>query len=1231
MSFKLLIKQAFRSLFKKLRLYLSLIIFLFVAFSILNGTATYFSSWIHDMNQILNTGKQENFEIPNFRFASSGTQKSSTSNIRFTSVGQEKFKTYLEGLISKDNESNNIDWNSFIDKLGLASGDVSTLSGSSSWVNDLNNASAYWGHNLMQMFLSNEIRTNFKGTQTSDRDFVTGVDKAHRDVTLDVRPLSSVDAPKDSPYVTSQLADVTHYKTKIRNDEGTKTPVLVTPNYIRYTHSKIGQDISLIVNTNTVDGYIAGTAADKYHIFFNDNSAEVFIDLNTLGKLTNENYVKVNQMIGYYPIKDSDGSFKNSDEFKIAYKNINEILLGDGNSPNKKDHIFASINPEQHVSVLAELDESNATLSFYKNPMSIYSGFMIILIIVLVVLVIIVSYFIIDESIRSEKKTLWFLKSLGVTNWRLSLLNSLSAFIPLLIALMLTVPGTMLIMEFFTIAISTGYVFSIGWYALTYISAIVFVCLLIGIMVVFVAINQGLISGKALSIQTQDKMSKFQFFIARITNPWVQHMNGKFRVGFAFVKQNLIKNLVTFVLFLVVFSISLFGIQFMRSIHNQEYQYQKWMGDYHAISTLSPKQIITWDQKNTTYKYVDNSELQKEQADDRGQATSGVVNVANSFSTDNTNAGASEQDSNQHLDSSYNFDGFAYMAKNWFGAVDESDTNVQNWMKENPGMDKKYMVIDSKKKEVVSLPNEKEYYTGLLMRMSLILASNNETNPQQSRPLFYSYDQAVDWWNKLNADGVNVPFSNLNYTTNINEFIQGEDYKGRLAPEDQMNLRQNYNQNVSLAQWSLRQFRDISLWDIKASYIKSLMIMEQSLSPEIQNQISVGMDEILQGMPEEMKPVLQSILDIYNAQKNIFGIKHPSFGFNFGNIVKPEELPKTKTAVALSASYKGVPLFAYGMKQGNENQPFTNPIKIPEYTKDEVLPIVKGDDGIKYKVLDAEFSAASENIHKWKVGDIVPISSSQTGLTPKQGNYFLALRIKGFVQDDSVITEAFFDERALDAYIAKDIQLDSDFDYQDMLDGKISLDNTFYTTTDVPYFLQHITVPHMMNNGKSIDDYIYKLDTFTSSHKTTAQITKVFADTVDSYSSLMTKVIILLVVIAVAISSIIITLILLENKKTILLFKAMGYGKSDVIWYVISGYLIAALAALGFSFAISAGATVGLAPMFAENIFLQLTFTAYWLWFVLGIILTVGFMALVIVSIITYTRYLKPRDAFATL
>ncbi|ATG97779.1 ABC transporter permease [Mesoplasma lactucae] len=216
-------------------------------------------------------------------------------------------------------------------------------------------------------------------------------------------------------------------------------------------------------------------------------------------------------------------------------------------------------------------------------------------------------------------------------------------------------------------------------------------------------------------------------------------------------------------------------------------------------------------------------------------------------------------------------------------------------------------------------------------------------------------------------------------------------------------------------------------------------------------------------------------------------------------------------------------------------------------------------------------------------------------------------------------------------------------------DNKYFLNNSTYGLSEVPFTLQNLTLNAKTGVGYSMFDYLglptfnYANTSYSNSNggfDTNSYVSGIYLYNVIT-NQLMAAVypitvtinrfIVILLTITAMVALILITLIILENRNTILLFKAMGYKKREINIYLTGGYIIAAIFALIFGALVSYFILKVAAKMILQQVQLSVYFVWSWQFIVTGLSMTAVFIILVLSTVTLYTNRLKPRDAFNAL
>lgn len=432
-----------------------------------------------------------------------------------------------------------------------------------------------------------------------------------------------------------------------------------------------------------------------------------------------------------------------------------------------------------------------------------------------------------------------------------------------------------------------------------------------------------------------------------------------------------------------------------------------------------------------------------------------------------------------------------------------------------------------------------------------------------------------------------------------------------------------------------KKFTNWLLTDEGSQYIKNLM--DKLVS------IGIPIDNIQK----------ESVWTIYNEIKKNFITLEKQIGYSDGiNVLLGSMLKPIN-----SRSYLSLPFYIGNISRGNKIvAPSKRDLKTIthfEIEKDNIEKYQSKDENNKEftNQLNVNISAALASWYEFGKGDFfkieIPLLKDADGKSLK-----IMVHINKVIKDNPFTYEIYTTKEDLFNYITLEYKFKNDQNsqettkmYQQVLDQlnvtSYAFDNTVYSNQIMPIGLENLTAPMYQQTGEkpigtNIMDYTSELapeyyKNLSASLYPFAYITKQFYIKSAPFSNIMNNFIWILILVAFAVSLIFIALILLENKEIILLMKSTGYKISEVVWYLITGYLIAAGLAPIMGGYISFMALKLCSPLFYNDLGVPLFF----IWspgFVLtAISLGIAFTIMVSISVIVFTKKQKPRDAFATL
>lgn len=160
--------------------------------------------------------------------------------------------------------------------------------------------------------------------------------------------------------------------------------------------------------------------------------------------------------------------------------------------------------------------------------------------------------------------------------------------------------------------------------------------------------------------------------------------------------------------------------------------------------------------------------------------------------------------------------------------------------------------------------------------------------------------------------------------------------------------------------------------------------------------------------------------------------------------------------------------------------------------------------------------------------------------------------------------------------------------YQTLLEtveaNQKTLSNTIFTIdSQIPFGLRNLTIPFYTQTdtnkkiGARIEDFYSTrgllqkyLNSFDSNIMIFSLVTENLKTKTSQFTSILLRFVIILTILALIISLLLVTLVLLENRQIISVLKALGYRRSEITGYLITGYLfatiLAMIASIGLSF-----------------------------------------------------------------
>lgn len=754
-------------------------------------------------------------------------------------------------------------------------------------------------------------------------------------------------------------------------------------------------------------------------------------------------------------------------------------------------------------------------------------------------LLFVVFYFITKQIVVLQRRTLFFLKAMGVKNSGLSLLTTMVMIIPMFFGFVVGFFGALLMQQMmYTVGFDT-LSFYMFYFSFNYAYFITLFGIIIVSFLLFYLINAGLMRSKSLTLEGMNSL-KTNTRLFEKAKAKLNKTPAKLRIGLSFAFKNIYKNLISYLILSITFGIILFGVQFNKSLSVSSHAYEKWNLPYKSVNYASELKVFAptvesdnpaEDEYLEEYEAVSESELDND------------LNKITKFDPDPS-------------------------------ARDDPE-NLANVISE--------YIKKIKKIEPTTFTNWKDYYLDReFVKQQLDLIADN---PEEYNKFIKELTELLE--ELLDPDPVNkeVILSIINLTDQIVKKYR--------------DIREEYN------------YRDGFTILMGRVYLPN---------KNYRKVLTLSGSEVQKGTKIETLAYEKNDL---NTKRN----------FNFYQVDDERDF-------IINGTY-------------DDRNLETGKLAVKE--------------GKLLRVNISSYLQSRQNLHH---GDVIELTVDGLKSTENQRGSIIHAYVDKIVKGDTIRPTVFTSQVGLIRYIIETINeriniepyangpkisnLISQKDaYQKLLDqlndskNRKTLSNTVFDPgtdgTILPIGVRYITMPIFHHTdkdgevGSRIEDF-YDQDEFDNYLNSLgrgamifSEVTKRLLEKGAPFSETLQKFVWILLAVSFVVSSILITLVLLENREVILLFKAMGYQKSEINWYLISGYFISAILAVITGVAIALGVLIGARAPIVEFLSTSVAFVWSWEFILLAFGLAAGFCALISISIVTYTNIQKPKNAFVTL
>lgn len=250
-------------------------------------------------------------------------------------------------------------------------------------------------------------------------------------------------------------------------------------------------------------------------------------------------------------------------------------------------------------------------------------------------------------------------------------------------------------------------------------------------------------------------------------------------------------------------------------------------------------------------------------------------------------------------------------------------------------------------------------------------------------------------------------------------------------------------------------------------------------------------------------------------------------------------------------------------------------------------------------------------------------------------------RIVGIVDVDFISNRIYYSYSNLFSYIKKNIKMakKEDAQFKKQVECLIDLSektkfigsyltNFVFSKNKIPNILLNFSIPINSGSGANWEDYIVKNDDKIKMNLVINDfylIRDALIKNTKSYIILINNLIYILTLIGFLVSMLLMYLFLVQNSQNILLFKSLGYKLSEIVRFMIWGYGLAAVLAVGFSSLFSILAISLMKNAFLESFNISIKFAMTWNYGLAIFLLPAIFIVLILTSLIYYIYKQEPK------
>jgi hypothetical protein len=584
MSIALMLKNSWRKLKESYRILLILFLYIFISFSVIFGVFGMSSHLNKTINvDAVKAGIRIDGDIDHeYDFFTDGT-KESENGLTYSIGYRDMLLEEMNNVINDENKKLDFDKDkNFLQALDLNDGNLKSLAlqikqgsvnvGDKSYedqIKALEDFSTDYWFNIYDKIFSDKLLEN-KNIRIQ-KSFLSLIDDNSQDAKF-ANDLAS--------FISEDFSSKEFRITKLETPT-TKTNDLNIYMFGRDFEKYNGKKIAITISTgDVVQGTVVGKIKNDYSKMLRWKPNNFVVDINNLKNIVLDGDKSQNLTT---VVEDA-----NYDSGSRHVERINEILKSLSSTNDDETKVQPYVIGQKKLS-----DTKNA-----QDAYTLISVLTIMIIVILIVLTVSIMFFIMKELINSDRKILYFLKTMGVKRWRLALLSAMDIFYPILLALICSVPVTFVIQHFMFDSISVSYNITIDMFSTTIGMIIMMSISFVFTIVMFFFLVFLNISPKVLNVSEVNSIPKSQIRLNRYKPAFKKMFNIKNNVIVSFIIKNFYQNLVTLFVFALSIGVYSFGSLFSSTAKTSVRESREYFKPYTNKSTYNSNFKIVYGESN---------------------------------------------------------------------------------------------------------------------------------------------------------------------------------------------------------------------------------------------------------------------------------------------------------------------------------------------------------------------------------------------------------------------------------------------------------------------------------------------------------------------------------------------------------------------------------------------------------------------------------------------------------